>query len=86
MKYEDFVRRQKTSAYAFDEELMKSNGECSLLFRKSLFCRLYSETWRLLEKLTFRTFSRRNKSLSMKKLIFTPPEVIWKSFSVSVIE
>jgi len=31
MKYENFVRRQKTSAYAFDEDLMKANGECSLL-------------------------------------------------------
>lgn len=37
MKYENFVRRQKTSAYAFDEDLMKANGECSLLTWKSLF-------------------------------------------------
>jgi len=41
MKYEDFVRRQKTSAYAFDEDLMKANGECSLLSKKSILKTLF---------------------------------------------
>ena len=29
--------KTKTSAYAFDEDLMKANGECSLSIQKSSF-------------------------------------------------